>query len=88
MESGEADRATALRLILRTRRQAERVRRLLSRLGDSREDLSLHRRFRSLTRRLEESALDKATAKLYGDLTIAMHDLNFQLSRHFYPERA
>jgi len=61
------------------------VRRLLRRLGDRDETLALGRRFPRIARRLQQAAPDPATARTYGELTLAFHDLNCLLSQAFYP---
>ena len=75
----------ARRIIDLARARAERVRRLLRRLGDSDETMALAARFRRTSRRLERFGLDQVTAKLYGKLTLAVHDLNRLIAKAFYP---
>jgi hypothetical protein len=71
--------------VRRARRQVDKVRRLLRRLGDRDETLALGRRFRRITRRLQQAPPDAATARTYGELTLAFHDLNCLLSQAFFP---
>ncbi|MGH7973481.1 MAG: hypothetical protein ACREIC_32600 [Limisphaerales bacterium] len=85
VKSGKTSKAAALGIIRTARECSDRVWRLLRELGDVDEELSLSKRFRRTTRRLEEASLDDQTAELYGDLTLAVHDLNFLLSQAFYP---
>lgn len=85
LAAGETDTAAALRVIQRTRGLAEKVRRLLRESGDTDEQLSLSRRFRRTQRRLESLQLDDDTAEIFGQLTLAVHDLNLALRQHFYP---
>jgi uncharacterized protein len=77
--------ADALDLIHKARQQADSVRRLLRLLGDSDEVLALSARFRRTAKRMEETGGDQAAADLYGELTLAVHDLNLILSEAFYP---
>jgi hypothetical protein len=85
LAAGDTDVAAARRVIRRTRECAERVRRLLRAAGDSDEHRSLSLRFRRTQRRLESRHLDDDTAEIFGQLTLAVHDLNLLLRRHFYP---
>jgi hypothetical protein len=74
-----------LRIIRTARERAEKVRRLLHALGDTDERLPLSARFRRACKRLKERDLDEETADTYGQLTLAVHDLNLLLSDAFYP---
>jgi hypothetical protein len=78
----------ALRLIRQARQRAERVRALLRQLGDQEEQLPLGTRFRRARRRLESGAMDGATADLFGDLTLAVHQLNVLTHGRFYTREA
>lgn len=75
----------ALKIIRAARRRANRVLRLLRELGDSDETLPLSLRFRRTQRRIESGVLNNGTADRFGELTLAVQDLNFMLSRKFYP---
>jgi Fe-S-cluster containining protein len=79
--------AQALRVIQRARRLAEKVRRLLRQLGDTDEHVPLTRRFNGVRRRTESNPVSAEDASLFGDLTIAVHELNVVLSEEFYPGR-
>ena len=85
VHDGRVEIPTALRTIQQTRRLADKVRALLRALGDTDEQLALSRRFRRTKKRLVASALDDETADRFGDLTLAVHDLNLRLRHHFYP---
>lgn len=85
LATGTTDAAAALRVIRRTSESAEKIRRLLRELGDRNEHLSLSLRFRRTQRRLESLHLDDDTAEIFGQLTLAVHDLNRRLRQHFYP---
>lgn len=84
IHSGQRERSAALELIRTAKAQAELVLGLLRKLGDSNEDLALNTRFRRTSRRLEEGKCDGETASLFGDLTLAVQDLNLLLSEFFY----
>jgi Fe-S-cluster containining protein len=75
----------ARRIIDRARKRADRVRQLLRKLGDTDEQLALATRFRHTQQRLERLASDDSSADLYGDLTLAVHDLNQIITDAFYP---
>lgn len=85
VKAGHIKWAEANRTIRSTLRCVEKVKSLLQRLGDADETVALSKRFRRMQRRLESSPLDKETAQLFGELTLAVHDLNILLSEKFYP---
>ncbi len=85
VKGGQTQPDAALRIIRTAQQRAETVRRLLRELGDANETVSLSTRFRRTARRLERVGLDETTADTYGQLTLAVHDLNLLLSEAFYP---
>jgi hypothetical protein len=88
VKAGCTESASALRIIRTTRERADKVRCLLCALGDTDEQLPLSARFRRTGKRLKEQDLDEETADLYGQLTLAVHDLNLLLGGAFYPGSA
>jgi Fe-S-cluster containining protein len=82
--AGRLKTGPALEIIGRARRRVEKVNRLLDTLGDSDPQAALSTRFRRTGRRLERVGLDSETADTYGQLTLAMHDLNLLLAESFY----
>lgn len=85
IKAGNTQLAAASRIISTARQRTERVQQLLRALGDTDEQLPLGARFRRTARRLERVGLGGASAAEYGELTLAMHDLNCLLSEAFYP---
>ena len=85
LKAGRIQRHDALEIIKNARQRAEKVRRLLGESGDIDEHLALSVRFRRTCRRLETSGLTEETAAIFGELTLAVHDLNLLLSQAFYP---
>ena len=77
--------SAAVRTIRATRRQAEKVRSLLSRIGEPDETIPLRLRFRRACRRLERSNPGTNTSADFAELTLEMHALNLILSKSFYP---
>jgi uncharacterized protein len=86
VKAGRLDVAAARRLILEARRLADEVRRQLRELGDTDEDVALSRRFRWMRKRLESGGADRRRAGVFGELTLAVHDLNRLLGEAFYPQ--
>jgi Fe-S-cluster containining protein len=82
---GRLQPAAAVNLIHAAKERAARVRELLRELGDTDESAPLTKRFRRTSERMEDVGLDNQSADLYGELTLAFHDLNFLLSESFYP---
>jgi Fe-S-cluster containining protein len=84
--AGKTTEAGAVKVVSTAQRRAEKVRKLLRQLGETEETLALSKRFRRVRRRLEcGDAIDEESADLYGQLTLAVHDLNYLLSEAFYP---
>lgn len=75
----------ALRAIRDAQQRAERVKRLLRELGDDEESRALSLRFKRMQRRFESSVVDEIMADKFGELTLAVHDLNLILRAKFYP---
>src|SRR5882672_6767952 len=85
VKAGRLETAAALPIIRTARERADKVRRLLLALGDTDEQVALAARFQRTARRLEEGEFDEQTADAYGELTLAVHDLNVILNDAFYP---
>ena len=83
--AGETDVRAALRVIRDAQKRVEKVRRLLSASGDVDESLALSLRFKRTQRRMESASLSEAAADTFGELTLAVHDLNLLLRMKFYP---
>ncbi len=82
---GKTEFVAAQRIIRTARRRADKVKRLLRSLGDGDEQIALSVRFRRMQKRFEREILDEESAHLYGELTLAVHDLHVLLSDAFYP---
>jgi Fe-S-cluster containining protein len=85
VKEGEVKVPAALRQIEKARARAEKVRQLLRKLGEKDEHVALSVRFRRTAKRLQEAKIDRATAAVFSELTLATHDLNLFLSEVFYP---
>jgi Fe-S-cluster containining protein len=85
VRQGQTTFPAARRVISRAIRQANHVRQLLQRLGEPDETVALSLRFRRVQKRFGRGPVDAQSAAVYGELTLAMHDLNVLLSRRFYP---
>lgn len=85
VRAGETAREAALRTIRQTRNGAQTIKRLLRELGDTDEGLDLAARFRRTAARLEDIGADKETGRIFGQLTLRMHGLNFVVAESFYP---
>jgi uncharacterized protein len=83
--AGRTQPAEALRIIGVALDRAERVRRLLRTLGDCEEQVALSVRFRRTSTRLKGQDLSEEAADTYGQLTLAVHDLNLLIGKAFYP---
>lgn len=83
-EAGRIDLAAALRIVTKARRQADRVRQLLRRLGDTEEKRSLGERFHRMQCRMETEAPDQAALALFADLSLAVHRLKLLAHARFF----
>ncbi len=83
-QAGRLDSAAALRLVKRARRQADRVRRLLRKLGDAEEQCPLGERFHRMQDRMEAEAPDEAALAAFADLSLAMHRLKLLAHAKFF----
>ena len=84
--AGTTTPGAARRIIRAARQRADKVRRLLRSLGDADEHLALSLRFKRQRRRFDVVAPDKTSAKVFAELTLAVHELNLLLARKFYPD--
>ncbi len=82
---GRTEKAAALRTIRTARQRVEKVKRLLHELGNVDESVALSLRFRKTKKHIESQPLDESTAELFGELSLAVHDLNLLLAQAFYP---
>jgi len=83
-QAGEINYEAALRLVKQAKRKADKVRRLLRKLGETDERLSLGARFRRAQRRLETGMADGAAADTFADLGLASHQLDLLAHKKFY----
>jgi Fe-S-cluster containining protein len=86
-KAGRLEAAAALEIIHEAQRRAGKVRRLLRVLGNKDERYPLSASFQQVSSKIQKEELDEQTAELYGQLTLAVHDLNCLLSDAFYPGR-
>jgi Fe-S-cluster containining protein len=84
VKAGQLAPDAALEVIATGIERVEKVRSLLCELGDHDEDLPLGARFQRTARRLEKRRLTEQMAGIYGQLTLAFHDLNLFISEVFY----
>jgi Fe-S-cluster containining protein len=84
VQAGKTEPDAALGIIRAARRRAEKVKRLLRELGDADEHIALSIRFRRMQKRLEKIFPDEETADRFGQLTLAVQDLNLLLGDAFY----
>jgi uncharacterized protein len=83
-KAGEIDFATALRLVKKTRRKADKVRQLLRKLGDNDEVCSLGERFHRMQCRMEATAPGPDALATFADLSLEVHRLKLLAQERFY----
>ncbi len=91
VQAGKLSPDTALRRIREARKQRDAVRRALVKLGDRDLSKPLSKRFQRTKRALEAGEIPAGTAweeaaETFGELTLAVSQLQFTLSREFYPD--
>lgn len=74
----------ALKVVGKARRQADKARRLLRRLGDDGDQRSLGERFHRMDDRLRADSSDPAALALFADLSLAIHRLKLLAHERFY----
>ena len=84
VKAGSVDSHSALRVIRQAQRQVAEVRKLLVELGETQDQKPLRARFRQVCRRLEGSPCGTEEARVFGRLTLAIHNLNLLLGERFY----
>ena len=89
--ANQVEFAVALKSIRQTRQLAEKVRRLLRELGDAGESVALAKRFKRVKRKFDAGevpvGLDAETAyDRFGELSLAVHELDRRLRTKFYPD--
>jgi hypothetical protein len=85
LAAGEVRPPAAERVVARTLRQAEKVRKLLRLLGEHSEGKPLASRFRLASKRQEKAAGGHHQTQIYSELTLAFHELTLALGESFYP---
>jgi uncharacterized protein len=85
VQSARIGRTEASRMVRTAKERAEKVQSLLRELGDSDEGTALRLRFQRAAKRYEKAPLTDGKAQIYGDLTLAVHDLNMLIREAFYP---
>ncbi len=84
LNAGETRFGAARRVVREARRRVEKVEKLLVLLGDKDPDAPLRARFRRTQKRLERAGAGESDSSLFGELTLAMHDLIGLLSEKFF----
>ena len=85
----QADRISfdsAMGLVQQAQRKAGKARRLLRKLGDHEETLSLGKRFRRAQRRVESGSVDSSAADTFSKLGLAMHQFDLLAHKKFYTQ--
>lgn len=84
VEAGAQTLESGLKVVKQARGKAEKVRRLLTRAGEVDEGLSIGKRFQRVQRWIERGEADEAVAEVFGELGLAMHQLDLLAHRRFY----
>lgn len=87
VKAGQIEPARARRIVKTALERADRVKQLLRELGSADEEKALSLRFQAIRRKLDAGNLGREAAVVFGELTLAVHQLNLLLSEEFYPGR-
>lgn len=82
--AGRMEFPAAMQLVTKTRRHADKVRRLLAKLGDTDTRRSLGERFHRMQETMEAAAPDEAALATFADLSLAVHRLKLLSHEKFY----
>jgi Fe-S-cluster containining protein len=83
-EAGQIKFSAALLVVKKARRQADTIRRLLRKLGDTDEHHALTDRFLRTQRRVESGIADAAAANAFAELSLAVHAFSLLTHDKFY----
>ncbi len=83
--AGSTSPDAAGKTIRKAAKRAEKVRKLLRVLGNVDEAMPLSKRFQRVKKQMDMGSFDHQSAGVFGDLSMAMHELNVLLSDEFYP---
>jgi Fe-S-cluster containining protein len=83
VQGGKVSLEPALRAIAEARQAADRVRRLLERLGQTDEHWPLNRRYAEVVAQPIDLSADEETAECRSELMLAVHKLTTILEREF-----
>ena len=85
VSSGNISRKRALSIIREAKGKLATINKLLARLENSDETLSHRARFNQVTREMKEKKSDQVKRAAFGELTLAVHELNVLIAASFYP---
>jgi uncharacterized protein len=83
-KAGRINFAAAHRLVKQARQRADKIRRLLRKLGDTDERRPLGERFYRMQCRMESEITDEAAKNTFADLSLAVHRLKLLAHDKFY----
>lgn len=86
MQAGSLPMESALRLVKQGKRKAERIRKLLRKMGCTDEKSSIGMRFRRMQRRVESGDVDYEMAEHFSELGLAVHQFDLLAHKKFYTE--
>jgi len=84
LQAGRVEENGALKTIHSAREKLRKVNDLFRALGNEEEHLSIRERYRRVEQALQRRKTSEPQARSFGELTLAVHDLNLILSERFY----
>lgn len=86
VRSGGISSESAHRLVRQGRRKADKIKRLLRKMGDLDEKSSIGARFRRMQRRVASGDLDTSMGEFFAELGLAVHQFDLLAHSKFYTE--
>jgi len=83
--SGAVKKTAAMRIIREAKNKLAVINDFLMELGNGDETISHRVRFKQMSRGMKDAGADQAKLALFGELTVAVHELNVLLAKSFYP---
>ena len=85
-QAGSVPYPSAMQVVRRARRRADKIRRLLRELGDTDEHRALGERFHRTSERLESGNADAAAKAKFADLSLEIHHFKLLAYERFYTQ--
>jgi hypothetical protein len=83
--SGRVKKSAGLRTIRQAKEKLAAINDFLVELGNNDATVSHRLRFKQVSREIKQKGASQGQAALFGELTVAVHQMNLLLAKSFYP---